>query len=106
MSVTRRTAQLARQFHSAGVIVQPAGQQAERVIRTIDEDTFGSGIADVYAGQTFTPPEVGDLLKCSVKTVHRIFQHMPGIVPVGKHSYLIPRSLFDSWMRLRMSRIA
>lgn len=106
MSVPRRTAQLARQFHSTGVIIQPAGLQAERVTKTIDDDAFGPGIADVYAGQTLKPSEVKSILKCSVKTVHRIFQHMPGIVPVGKRSYLIPRSLFNSWMRHGMSRIA
>lgn len=53
-----------------------------------------------------TPSKVAELLKCSTKTVHRTFQHMPGIVPVGKCSYLIPRTLFESWLRERMSRVA
>ena len=101
--VPRRTARLARQFHTAGGLVQPKGQRTDAV--PIDEQCLDTGIADLYAGQTHTPLQVATLLKRSVKTVHRIFQHMPGVLPVG-NSYLIPYSLFESWMRDQMSRVA
>ena len=105
MSVPRRTAQLARQFHASGVIESPAGRADTRT-GAINKETLVSSVEDVYAGRTLTPSEAAKILKCSVKTVHRTFRRMPGIVPVGKTSYLIPRSLFDSWLQQRMSKVA
>ena len=100
----RRTARLARQFHESAVLARANSQ--ETAVVPIDQRAFENGIADLFAGQTLSPQEVASLLKCSVKSVHRNFQHMPGVVPVGKRSYLIPRSLFESWLRERMSRVA
>lgn len=83
----------------------PFARQADGPILEIGRERLASSMEDVYAGRTLTPRQVERILKCSVKTVHRIFGRMPGIVPVGKASYLIPRSLFDEWMRTRMTQI-
>jgi len=64
------------------------------------------GIADLLAGQTLTPREAAAILKCSSKTVHRIFRGMPGVIPTTRSSYLIPRSLFELWARQRMTKVA
>ena len=100
-----RTAHLARQFHTSAVLIRPE-MPVKKPAVSIDEKSFDSVIGDLFAGQTLTPAEAAHLLKCSVKTIHRTFQHMTGIIPTGKCSYLIPRSLFDSWLRSRMSHVA
>jgi excisionase family DNA binding protein len=105
VSVPRHTARLARQFHASGAIESPPGQ-ADIPTGAITRESLVLSLQDVYSRRTLTPSEAAEILKCSVKTVHRIFRRMPGIVPVGKTSYLIPRSLFESWLQERMSKVA
>jgi hypothetical protein len=91
-----RTAKLAREFHSAPV----RNQQAQLIpIKDASPETVEASVADVLDGTALKPAEVAVKLRCSVKSVHRIFSNMAGIVRTGKRAYLVPRSLLEAWLR-------
>jgi excisionase family DNA binding protein len=100
----RRTARLARQYHSGAVMQQCP--LATHVEASGQPEIIESSLRDVLTGDTLTPAEAAAKLRCSRKTIHRIFRHLPGIVPVGKSSYLIPRSMFEAWVRQRIAAAA
>lgn len=96
------TARLARQFHTSPALAEVPREP----LAAVSDQAVESGIADLFVGATLTPGDAAGILKCSVKTAHRIFKRMPGVVPTSKSSYLIPRSLFESWVRKRMTQVA
>jgi hypothetical protein len=98
-----RTAKLAREFHSAPV----RNQQAQLIpIKDASPETVEASVADVLDGTALKPAEVAVKLRCSVKSVHRIFSNMAGIVRTGKRAYLVPRSLLEAWLRQQVNRAA
>jgi hypothetical protein len=96
------TSRLARQFHSSAVIELTP----RKPVAAITEQVITAGITDLFAGKTLKPKEAAAILRCSIKTVHRIFRRMPGVIPTTEGSYLIPLSLFESWTRHRMAKVA